>query len=594
MDNKVIAALAIGAVVIIMGGVLAAALLMNKGSSTVSDEGGELADYSEYDTTVESIPDLTVECVSGTSNCASYVYNTETKEYTLKFGAISANTEYSIKSSSVITGNVVIDTGSTYDFKLTLNGFSCETAYQPCIAILSGHNATVSAATGTDNEITDSRDAVTNGNLISCSLYSICDLDVQGNGSLTVISEYNNGIHGKDDLEVKNLTLEVSCANNALKGNDSVTIKSGTLSLRATGGDGIKTMNSDTDQGAITINASEGNTSVTVRAYYDAITSAKDVIIGSDVTGGSLDVKIYTYTNINSTAVSGLGVQPAYVTVASPPNGGGAGGSGAGQGGADTSGNSAKSTDSTKGIKADNVVTITAGAVYINTPADDGIHANNTVQLDTGSYGSGDVNINGGTVTINCGDDGIHTDGTINIAGGEVTVSNAYEGIEGSTINVKGGNVCIKSSDDGINSSGVITLSGGNIYIYCAGDGIDSNYTSGRGIIFSGANVGIVSTSGGNCVLDADGGFTYSAGKVLAICPQGMQNEVTSYLNNSTSAYTTGLGTLASGKYLVGSDIAIKMPVSLSKTFAVYMGGTTTPSIDTSTSLTKVVGDLYL
>ena len=72
-------------------------------------------------------------------------------------------------------------------------------------------------------------------------MYSECDLALQGKGTLKIRSVNNNGVHSKDDLEVKNLALQVECKDNALKGNDGVTVESGTLTLIATLGDGIKT-----------------------------------------------------------------------------------------------------------------------------------------------------------------------------------------------------------------------------------------------------------------------------------------------------------------------------------------------------------------
>ena len=116
--------------------------------------------------------------------------------------------------------------------------------------------------------------------------------------------------------------------------------------------------------------------------------------------------------------------------------------------------------------------------------------------------------------------------------------------------------------------------------VYAGGDGIDSNCsTRYKGIVFSGAVVGIVSTSGGNSAIDTDSGYTYSGGKVLAICPQGMTSEC---LN--CSGGVSGVGkyssiSVSSGSYLTvkvssSTEIAICMPASLSNAFVLYLGST--------------------
>ncbi len=217
--------MAIAAVVVLMVGVYAVVTLSDTdgdcdSTSTTSDDGEELVDYSEYDEDSDAeSAGFTVTYDSGTADCYAVTYNTQTKEYTLTFNEISEDTKYTVSSTSTVSGNIVINSGSTYDFELDLNGLSLESSYQPPIAFTTAHNSTLSASEGTTNTITDSRSAVTDDTIISSAVYCKNDLQVEGKGTLNVASTYNNGIHAKDKLEVKNLTLEVSCANNALKGN---------------------------------------------------------------------------------------------------------------------------------------------------------------------------------------------------------------------------------------------------------------------------------------------------------------------------------------------------------------------------------------
>lgn len=119
-------------------------------------------------------------------------------------------------------------------------------------------------------------------------------MTLKGTGMLYIESLNNNGIHTKDDLQVKNLTLEVNCVDNALKGNDSVTIGSGTLKLIARQGDGIKTSNSTKKYNSDgSLNKIQGTISIlggdiTIYAACDGIDARYNV----EIEGGN--VTIYT------------------------------------------------------------------------------------------------------------------------------------------------------------------------------------------------------------------------------------------------------------------------------------------------------------
>ena len=534
------------------------------------EEEDDSTDWSGTDVVVDGTSGITLTYVSGTADCYTITQNSTTKEYTVTFSGITEDTVYMI--SGTLSGCVKIDVDDSYDFKLGLNGVTITSSYSVPIMCSSGNNLVISAIADTVNTVTDNRSEQTALDAINSCIYSTCDLKIQGQGELTVVSESNNGIHTKGDLRVRNLTLKVTCVDNALKGNDSVSIKSGNITLTAESGDGIVTTSTDLNskgvqRGTVTINSNKGDTVLVINAYCDGIDAAYDVII-EETEGNTVSVTIKTYTG--ATTSSAL----------SRTNGGWGGnqrGSSWGQQGPDSN-NSASTSFSCKGIKADNSVNINSGTVTVNA-YDDAIHANSDVKMEsTSSYGKGNVYITGGTVVLSSSDDAIHADGGVYITGGDVDITQSYEGIEGSSVTVSGGSVYVRSSDDGINSSGTIALSGGHVMIYAGGDGIDSNSSvSYKGIVFSGAIVGIVSTSGGNSAIDTDRGYTYSGGKVLAICPQGMTSEC---LN--CSGGVSGIGkystiSASSGSYITvkassSTEMAIKMPVSLSNAFVIYLG----------------------
>ncbi|MCD8372447.1 MAG: carbohydrate-binding domain-containing protein [Clostridia bacterium] len=633
----------------------------------VDDSSGETSTVS-----------FTVTCSEGTADC----YTLSDDGATLTFSGIAADSVYSINGE--FYGNIVVDAGDDYQFELEMTNFSL-TSYSECpLYISSGDKFTLSAKNGTENYIYDLRDEVTEDDDISSSVYSLCDTDVQGKGELYVKSTANNGIHTKDDLSVKNVTLQVECEDNALKGNDSVTIKSGSLTLIARTGDGIKTTNSDisskgNQRGTVTIS---GGT-VLIYAACDGIDASYDVDINSDnsepviqiftdkyseyseeVTATSDDVyyirytsnaysysicytdgdgneawynsssyetvttssnqggmmmpggnktttyyfyeitkpsgytkmQVYMYSSSQSqgqsssyTATSGsLTVNDNYDTVSitkssskytfswtnyTTSTSSGAGGFG----GMTEEGNTDKGDYSTKGVKADNEITISSGDIQISS-YDDSIHANCDNALENGDSPLGNVTISGGTLSLYSNDDGIHGDGTTTISGGTVSIGNSYEGIEGSVVTLSGGTTAVLSSDDGVNGTGTsgqsIIISGGYLYVYAGGDGVDSNSTSSyNGMLISGGYSVIISTGASDSSLDTENGYKYTGGYILGIDAGGMTNEATACSNFSSYGVSKTNQTITSGNYLtVTNYVTVKLPVSISRAHVIFLG----------------------
>lgn len=252
------------------------------------EELNAYAGYFEEDTV-----DVTVTCVSGTEGC--YALNGNV----LTFSALKEDSVYSV--SGKLKGNIVIDIGDDYKFDLELQGLSLVSDITNPIMIKSGNEVSITAKSEYENYIYDTRDAVdeTDETVFSGAIYSTVDLEICGKGSLTLVSENNNGIHGKDDLQVKNLTLLVACVDNALKGNDSVEVTEGTTTLISAKGDGIKSTNSDISEkgnqrGIISISGGTHS----IYAACDGIDAAYDAIIDGETTV----LNIYTdkYSNYSS------------------------------------------------------------------------------------------------------------------------------------------------------------------------------------------------------------------------------------------------------------------------------------------------------
>ncbi|MGN0805669.1 MAG: carbohydrate-binding domain-containing protein, partial [Candidatus Coproplasma sp.] len=243
-------------------------------------------------------------------------------------------------------------------------------------------------------------------------------------------------------------------------------------------------------------------------------------------------------------------------------------------------GNTDKGDYSTKGIKADNEIVISAGSIYIQS-YDDGLHANVDVAIESGVTPTGNITITGGTIQIASNDDGIHSDGILSVSGGSISVTKSYEGLEGSFVEVSGGDVSVVSSDDGVNgtstSGAAITISGGNLYVYSGGDGLDSNSrTSYGGIEISGGTAVVISVGSADAAIDNENGYNYTGGYVVAVNTSGGMSSESTKCQNFSSVGTSKSISLTAGCYLtVGVNsqtvAAIQIPKTLNAT-VIYLG----------------------
>ena len=262
--------------------------------------GESLDDLGAYDGYFEGeSTDIVVECVSGTDKA----YKLEGT--TLTFTAIGEESVYSI--SGKLRGNIVIDVGESYKFDLELHGFSLVCNSTNPIMVKSGDEVAIKVKKDTKNYIYDMRAAIdtTNETLYSGAIHSEVDLEIGGKGELTVVSENNNGIHSKDDLQVKNLTLFVASIDNSLKGNDCVELLDCNTTLIASAGDCIKTTNSDISEkgnqrGSITVS---GGTH-TLYAACDGIDAAYNVTVDDSTTVLNIYTDKYSNYSKEVTATS--------------------------------------------------------------------------------------------------------------------------------------------------------------------------------------------------------------------------------------------------------------------------------------------------
>ena len=554
----------------------------------------------------ESNLTLTVTCLEGSNDCYSIAGNTVT------FTALSEDSVYAV--SGELIGNIVIDVGDDYKFELEMQGLTLWCDETSPISIISGDEVTLTAKKGYENFIYDLRDAVDEDDETehSAAVYSSVDLCLGGKGALTVESENNNGIHTKDDLEVKNLTLSVTCVDNALKGNDSVTVESGTLTLIATAGDGIKTSNTDISskgkqKGTVTISSG----TINIYAACDGIDAAYDVLI--DESEGTVVLNIYTdkYSEY-SEEVSVVSDDVRYIRFTS-----------------NSYSYSIKYYNSTteeyEWVNAVYYKSVSSGRsayYYYSFPILDGydkfrffMYSSSQVQGQDTDYivcsdyltwndscdtfalsqsgsslkyswtnyttsgggnmggmqgGNNDksdhsakgikagnaITIKAGTINIKAYDDALHANSDTTLENGETPTGDAA---------IEGGILTIYTNDDGIHADGTLTISGGTVNVTNSYEGLEGTY-----IYITDGNISVISSDDGiNSTVKTGTGITVSGGTVYVYAKgDGLDSNSTTYYGGilfeggcmtiiCNSNGNSAIDTEAGYKYTGGSIVAI-------------------------------------
>lgn len=406
---------------------------------------------------------------------------------------ITAGGDYLV-TGSLKDGQLIVNSPDEEIVHLILQGVDITSSSSAPIFILSADKTVITLAEGTDNTLTDgSAYQLTEDDEPNAPLFSKDDLTINGSGSLTVNGNYNNGIVSKDDLKIISGSIIVQAVNDGIKGKDTISVLDGEIQITA-GGDGMQANNDqDLDKGTVVI---DGGT-LLITAALDGIQAATTLLIS----GGDI--------SISSGGGSANG--PAHWDGMNR--------------GADFGSATVDTGESTKGLKAGVLVSISGGSLTIDS-ADDTIHSNDSVL------------ISGGVFQLSSGDDGVHADTLLNISGGNLVLSQSYEGIESAEILISGGDLHLASNDDGINGStgsgeggmpgmggfggggdSTLAISGGYIYIDAGGDGVDVN---GSVQMSDGTLLVNGPTNSGNGALDYLGEFSISGGTLVAVGSAGM------------------------------------------------------------------------
>lgn len=212
--------------------------------------------------------------------------------------------EYTL-SGTLDDGQVFVNATKSDRIYLILDNANINCSNSAAIYIACADKTTIIANSGTTNKLTDGKSYKFEGtdDEPNACIYSADDMTIKGAGTLEVIGNYKNGISSKNDITIKELTLNIEAYNTAIRGKDSVEIESGKITIEANN-DGLKSTNAEeTGKGYVLITGGD----ITIDAGDDCIQGETDVTVSGGTikaTAGGKEVNCAGTTNITDGCIN--------------------------------------------------------------------------------------------------------------------------------------------------------------------------------------------------------------------------------------------------------------------------------------------------
>ena len=518
--------------------------------------------------TVSDISSMTVDNTEVTNNLVTVAYNGTSATVTVA-GNVAQYVEPTVSGAYVSIAQSNTDavdgdeityqlSGTSTDGQFALSGsYKCTIALAgvdltcttgSAINITNGKRIQISAKKDTENTLAD----CASGSQKGC-LYSKGQIQLQGNGTLNVAGYTKHAIKSGDYITVKNLTLNVTSAvGDGISCNEYFQMKSGTLNISGVGDDGIQCdLDGTTSTGETTDHEDEDSGNI----YLE---------------GGTISVTTTAAASKGIKAEGDLKISDGTITVKTT-----------GAGAYDSDENDAKGC---AGLKADGNMTISGGTITLSSTGSGGkcIKADGILTISGGTI---DASSTGSKYTysssITASPKAIKADSGLVISDGAnvKAYSKNHEGIESkSTIQITGGYVYAEAGDDAINSAGDFTISGGYVMGNSTGnDGMDAN----GNFYIKGGNVFAIATREPEVGIDANTEqnkkLYITGGNVVAIGGLESGSSLSDVTAKQTSSYTKG------SWYALynGSDLAFayKVPSNSSMGTSMVVVTTGTPAL---------------
>ena len=205
-----------------------------------------------------------------------------------------------VLSGSSENVQIVIKTGDQDKVQIVLDGVAM-TGTDAAIVVENADKTFITLAEGSKNSISDSANHTNTD--YDAAIYSKDDLTFNGSGSLTIEGKYGNAVESNDDLRITGGTYTIKGYKNGLSGKDAINIKEASLDITATedaihadNDEDISLGNLYIQSGTITINAGDDGLHASNAAVIDGgtitVKSSVEALEGTNVTinGGTLDL----------------------------------------------------------------------------------------------------------------------------------------------------------------------------------------------------------------------------------------------------------------------------------------------------------------
>lgn len=138
-------------------------------------------------------------------------------------------------TGSADEGMIYVDTEDKV--KLRLSGMSLSNDDGPAIYFQNTEKALITVTEGTENYLSDG--ATYTDQEAKGTLFSNDDIEIKGNGTLTIIGNYKHGIASDDDIKIENSVLNITSVTDGIHVNNTFHMTGGTLNIAA-GSDGVQ------------------------------------------------------------------------------------------------------------------------------------------------------------------------------------------------------------------------------------------------------------------------------------------------------------------------------------------------------------------
>lgn len=147
---------------------------------------------------------------------------------------------------------------------LILDNVSIASGTGPAILVRSAGKVVITLKDGTENQVRDSGAYPAAAEENAC-IYSMCDLTVNGTGSLEIGGYYKDGIHSRDVVKILGGQVTIHAKRDGIRGNDGFMMQDGRLDIQSEG-TGIRTTKSGrAGKGAVEIS---GGTVLVIAGEY--------------------------------------------------------------------------------------------------------------------------------------------------------------------------------------------------------------------------------------------------------------------------------------------------------------------------------------